>query len=218
MPKWKPEPIWPDSEVFIIGGGDSLRENGFDFNLLKDEKTIGCNSAYLLGAEICDICIFSDFKFFQHFGEELALFGGMVITNSSSMQGTNLDWLWVAGHQNHGLHYDALGYNGNTGSSALNLAVLLGAKKVYLLGFDMKLSPSGRPNWHHNKLIDKPSPQVYDRFKNGFAKVKKDWKDKFPDREIYNVTDDSDLEAFPKISFTKFWKERTTNGMDSGKY
>ena len=53
MPIWIPQEKWKDEDVFIIGGGDSLRT--FNFDVLKDELTIGCNTAFSLGSDICKI-------------------------------------------------------------------------------------------------------------------------------------------------------------------
>jgi len=69
MPVWQPTNDWQDQEVFIIGGGDSLRN--FDWELLKEERTIGCNDAYKLGPEICKICIFGDVSWFKENESEL---------------------------------------------------------------------------------------------------------------------------------------------------
>ena len=131
----------------------------------------------------------------------------LVFTNCSQLLHTRIPWLWTLLRKSSGLHTDALGWNGSTGATAINLALLLGAKRVYLLGFDMKLSVKGTPNWH-DKLIDKPSATIYFKFKEGFVHVARDLSSKFPGREVVNVTDDSDLNVFPKISVEAFWMKR----------
>lgn len=50
------------------------------------------------------------------------------------MEGLSLDPLWIRG-------------GGNSGYQAVNLAVHLGAKKIVLIGFDMKGS-GGKVHWH----------------------------------------------------------------------
>ena len=212
MPKWIPEKLWLGRDVFIVGGGDSLRN--FDWEILKKEFVIGCNTAYTLGKEICDICVFGDVKWFTgnskgFKGHKLQLekYKGAVFTNAPALQNTTIPWVWTMPRETKGLHTNALGWNANTGSIAVNLALLLGAKRIFLLGFDMHLSKKGNPNWH-DKVIDKPRKDVYQRFINGFLRVAEDLKKKFPDVEVFNVTSDSDLEVFPKIDFDKFWMER----------
>jgi len=206
MPKWTPEKKWNGQDVFIIGGGNSLEQ--FDWKLLKNENTIGCNDAFRHGIEICKICVFGDVKWFQSFESELARYKGVVFTSCQQLQRTNLPWLWFMSRRAFGLYENALGWNGNTGAAAVNLALLLGAKRIFLLGFDMHLSKDNKPNWHQNRL-NKPNKNIYSKFLKGFGKLVTDLK-KFPDVEIINVTDDSSLNLFPKIGVIEFWKGRKT--------
>ncbi len=205
MPRWTPEAKWQDQDVFIIGGGHSLEP--FDFNLLKSELTIGCNNAYQYGSEICKICFFGDKKWWTAHKERLEQFKGAVFTNVSQLQKDKTSWLWIMGREQRGLSYTALGWNNNTGAGAVNLALLLGAKKVFLLGFDMHLSKNGRPNWH-DELLDKPNKNIYPRFLKGFQRLANDLESKFPNREIINITDNSSLDLFPKIGVKDFWDKR----------
>jgi hypothetical protein len=207
MPKWNLQLDWKDKDIFIIGGGASLK--GFDWNLLRSELTIGCNGNFILGPEICKICFFGDYKFFRKYVQELSNFAtkGIVVTNHQKFLKCCPDWLHVFPRTAHGLHTDSLGWNSNTGASAINLALLFGAKKVYLLGFDMKLSKEKKNNWH-DKGVDRANAAVFRTFLRNFVYVCKDWKSKFADREIINITDDSELNCFPKIGVKEFWEKR----------
>jgi uncharacterized Rossmann fold enzyme len=206
MPSWVPEKVWDNQEVYIIGGGKSLEH--FDWNLLKDKFVIGCNDAYKLGSFICDICVFGDAKWFDFHKQELVHYKGTVFTNNSRLHKKSpVTWLWTMRREGSGLHLDALGWNFSTGALAVNLALLLGAKKIYLLGFDMKLSKDGDNNWHPNKL-DKPNKTLFPKFVKGFLRVKADLEKKFADVEVFNITDDSDLNVFPKIGVKEFWSTK----------
>ena len=207
MPIWIPQEKWKDEDVFIIGGGDSLRT--FNFDVLKDELTIGCNTAFSLGSDICKICIFGDQKWYAHFLKDLPKYEGVLFTNAPQLKKASLriPWLWYINRKERGLHFDALGWNGNTGASAINLALLLGAKRVFLLGFDMHLSSIGRPNWHDD-IIDKPNENCYVRFLSKFKRVEVDLKKKFPNREVINISDSSGLDLFPIVGVDEFWKNR----------
>lgn len=207
MPRWTPEAKWEGEDVFIIGGGDSLREQGFDWSLLEEELTIGCNSAFTLGEKVCKICIFGDAKWFRKYQSELQKFKGIVFTNVSQLYRTKLNWLWTMPRKGKGLSATALGWNSNTGAAAINLALILGAQQIFLLGFDMHLSKEGRSNWHNN-LMGKQKKAVYEKFIEAFTRVSIDLKKLFPGREVINITDDSDLDIFPKISCKQFWSER----------
>lgn len=205
MPHWIPEAKWKDEDVFIIGGGESLK--GFDWSLLKDELTVGCNSAFTLGEEICKICIFGDAKWFNKYQSELQEYKGVLFTNASQLRNTRLSWLWTMPRKGKGLGVNALGWNTNTGAAAINLALILGAQRIFLLGFDMHLSKDGKSNWH-NRLMGKQKEIVYEKFIEGFTRVSIDLKKLFSDREVINVTDNSDLDIFPKVSCKQFWNER----------
>ena len=212
MPRWVPVETWKDLDVFIIGGGNSLRN--FDWNLLKDECTIGCNSAFIHGSEICNICIFGDTKWFNKFKGELNHFDGLVFTSHREYMYSKIEWLWWLPRKPKGLSKKELGWNKNTGSNAINLALILGAKRVYLLGFDMKLLDPKCPNWHDRLIhkLDIFNAELYKRFNKGFKEVARCLPRAFPGSQIINVTDDSNLDAFPKISLKDFWKERKRNG------
>jgi len=217
MPLWKPEPILKDQEVFIIGGGPSLRS--FDWSLLENENTIGCNNAFRLGPKVCKICVFVDRKFIfdapnhprKGFYDELAKFPGTVITNDSQLKTRHEPWILWMQRRPRGLHYDALGFNANCGATAINVALLLGATTIYLLGIDMHLGESKEPNWHEH-LIDKPSEEVYGRMLASFGWVRKDLELKFPGRKVFNVNANSNLNIFPKLDPKTFWEERRKNG------
>jgi hypothetical protein len=211
MPIWNPEPIWKDQDVFIIGGGNSLRVDAFNWNLLVPEFTVGCNDAYLLGADICKVCVFGDLSWFNSHKDKLASYEGRVFTNDSHLYGVKAyPWLWTMKRTPQGLHTDALGWNENTGAVAINLALLLGTKRIFLLGYDMKRI-QGKANWHDDNVRPAATkPHIYEGFARSFRYVVRDWKAKFSDREIVNVTRDSALppSAFPWVDPDVFWKER----------
>ena len=209
MPRWTPKAEWKGQDVFIIGGGDSLRD--FDWLLLHRELTIGCNNAYTHGSRVCKICLFGDNKWFEDpkykHKEKLAQFKGVVFTCSPHLLHSKIPWLWTVPREKQGLRTNALGWNGNTGASAVNLALILGAKRVFLLGFDMQLSDGGKPNWHDD-LIDKTNPDAYRRFLKHFRKVAADLPVRFPGRKIININANSALDLFPKLNPDSFWVER----------
>jgi hypothetical protein len=212
---WQPEKLWSGKEAFIIGGGRSLRD--FDFDLLIDEKTIGCNNAYTFGPEICNVLIFGDAKWLKVHERGVAEYvdkGGFVVTNATQLANSSLVWLHWMRRRPKGLHFDAIGWNKSTGTAAINLALLFGATTVYLLGFD-RYFKKGKPNWHDH-LIDAPKAQTYDGMNYADTYVKKDLAKKFPDCTVINVTDHSDLNVWPKVPFTGFWeKRRESVGCDS---
>lgn len=213
MPQWTIDPVWKDAEVIIIGGGNSLRD--FKWDRIKDESTIGVNAAYHLGQGVCSVVVFGDRKFFVQNKRDLANYGGPVFTNCRRLLDDPTPWLFSVPRKPEGLHHDALGWNGNTGATAINLAFLLGATRVFLLGFDMMPGERGKNNWHDHyqdprKQTEKQMKRghPYDRFLGGFHAVHRDWKEKFSDREIINVSNDSALRIFPVVPVQEFLKGR----------
>ena len=142
MPKSPPLPDWSGRDVFVIGGGPSLTD--FDFNLLRGRCAIGCNQAFRKGAEICQICAFGDNDFWEACGQELEGFGGWVATCYPVPEKT--PWLARYARQDDGLAFGpTLAWNGHTGALCTNLALSLGALRVFLLGMDMDCAVGG-PN------------------------------------------------------------------------
>lgn len=195
---------WNGEDAYIIGGGSSL--HNFNWELLKSYNTIGCNDAYKHGSEICKICVFGDFSWWGKHKERLEKYNGIVVTNTEALAIDKPAWVNFFPREPKGLFRNALGWNGNTGAVALNLAIILGAKRIYLLGFDMGIV-RGKTNWH-NEVIhpDAVLPSSYQMFLDKWKYVLEDLKNKFPNREVVNVNDNSKLFGVPTIGTKTFWK------------
>jgi hypothetical protein len=197
--KWTPEREWPDADVYLIGGGPSLRE--FDWRRLEGRRTIGCNSAFIHGPNVCHLCLFSDQPWFARYEEELFAYfkqGGCVATQCEYVP-PNLSWVLCLPRTMKGLTTDGslyYGYGGSTGASAIHLALLLGARRVFLLGYDGKLSKEGDSNWHQ-RLVEKPNPTVYLKFNEAWYQIARTHRQIFPGTEIYNTNRDSAITQFP---------------------
>ena len=71
----------------------------------------------------------------------------------------------------------------------------------------MQLAEDGTANWHPN-MIDPPDASIYPKFLEGFMRMKVELTKKYPELEIMNITDRSDLNEFPKIGVKEFWDNR----------
>ena len=91
MPMWTPKPVWKGHDVYIIGGGASLR--GFPWGCLRNKHVIGINFAHRLGSDIVDFCVFCDVLFYRCCKEELERFDGMVVANVSHKECLTDPWL-----------------------------------------------------------------------------------------------------------------------------
>jgi len=200
---WNPQPTWAGEDAYLIGGGSSLK--GFDFNTLKGKHVLGCNDAAFLGPEIVEYCIFCDSGWFNKNKEfAQAHFSGRSITNSPTLLNLKAEWLLQMHRVKMGLHEDGhLGFNYSTGAAAINLAVVLGATRVFLLGYDLCRNGEGQSHWH-DKNPKITQDRSFERFQLGFAAVRKDLP-RYPLVQVWNVTDGSSrLECFEKLSFQDF--------------
>lgn len=199
MHRWVPSQEWRGEDAYIIGGGPSLRY--FYWDHLRGKNTIGCNSAFLLGHDIVKILLFADIHWWRKIGEKgTESFGGRVVGCSDKrIRKETCPWLLIMDRQDDGLGRDRLAFNSNTGAMAVNLALILGARRVFLLGFDMKLGDGGRANWHDLRC-EPPQKTVYSRFIRGFDSLAGALPEVFPGCEVWNVTNDSDLNSFPKVT------------------
>jgi lipopolysaccharide biosynthesis glycosyltransferase len=187
------EPIWEGEDCWILGGGPSIK--GLNLSLLDDKKVLGVNDGYLF--DCCDICYFGDTIWWKHHKEGIVEWGKPLFS-TSSVHDPSINHLGVV---TKGLTQakDKLGWNQNSGFAAINLAIHLGAKRIYLVGYDMNFGTEGESNWHEN--IRKVAKNSYDVFLRNQKRVAEDAKNKFPEVQIINTNPDSRLSAFPKITF-----------------
>lgn len=139
-----PVDVWAGEPCFVVGGGPSL--SGFDFAALENAgRIIAVNAAYRT-LPFADVLFFSDKRFNEWNHDEPAFvdFAGEVISTHRGLLKGRPDIRQIRNVP--GPVSDAPdGLAGrSSGSRALNLAYLLGAAPIYLLGFDMR--PNG--NWH----------------------------------------------------------------------
>ena len=229
---WKVPRIWEGGECWIIGGGPSVTKQ---FNIpvklvqqirdkelsihsfspymsfLHDKHVIGVNLALFLG-DWLDIIFFGDYNFYLRHLYPLRDYPGIKVFGNPKgknpeFQREGIKFLGRDMEHPHGLTKDnqKISWNSNSGAASINLAIHLGIKKIYLLGFDMFIDKHNQ-HWHNqyrteqiererqNKTIKLP----FSRHLKGFpliAKQAKKWG-----IEIINVSPDSEINNFPKIS------------------
>lgn len=143
---------WAGRRAFVVGGGPSLR--GFDFSLLRGEAWIGCNVASRFAPPVA---LANDRRVVESF------WAPVDFPNPHVPLDTHLCWLateawtppahvqkipvahpprWTASLA------DGLVNGPTTGLTALHLADVLGASRIYLLGFDLVDDGGMAKNWH----------------------------------------------------------------------
>ena len=227
---WQVPRMWEDDDVWIIGGGPSVaKQFGIPdevvdsvikgtspasvyspyMSYLHDRHVIGINVAYLLGDWI-DMVFFGDIGFFLKHQHGLAKFPNLKVSCHPQMA----KYSWVKHTPRDGNHPKGISdnpqmasWNGNSGAAAISIAANAGAKRIMLLGFDMKLDENKMQHWHDyygkvesRKTRDprKPTHLPFDRHLRGFEQIAKDAKRR--GIEILNVNPDSAINEFPKYT------------------
>jgi hypothetical protein len=225
---WKVPRIWDGGEVWIIGGGPSLPKQ---FNIpdeivrkvfageaplntysnymtpLHKKHVIGVNVAYLLGNWV-DMVFFGDSGFFLKHLHGLARYSGIRITCHSDVK--KYDWVkfMARDRKAHGLSSspEMICWNNNSGAASINVAVHTGAKRIILVGFDMKLSTDAHQHWHNAygkgainmKDARKMMKLPFQRHLRGFPDIARDAKKL--GIEILNASPDSAIQDFKKVT------------------
>lgn len=193
--------IVPNGAALIIGGGVSVNEFPVG-DFVSKYFTLGVNDSFLLDKDI-DVCWFGDAPWFESRLEKLLEFKGEVWTCHSSFH-DHPTVKYVPKGKAMGIDLNRISWNRNSGASAINLAVLMGAKKILLAGFDLKLGKEGQANWHnnYNRSPFENMEEQYKRWDMAFKVVSVDAQ-KYG-IEIINLNQDSALEYFPKADWKTY--------------
>ena len=211
-------------EIYIIGGGSSLKD--FDFSRLDGKNTIAVNMA-ALDVPNPTYCITADSTIFKKVQE--GYFKGVDTTWVLITNPNHCSMKWQDGKfvSNHGFVYnlfcvnmvirnadvEGIGFDFkdfktgyNSGFSGFQLAVLLGYKKIYLLGFD--LVTTSQCHYHDRYKGRKIKKASFDKYYDNFVLALKRIKDE-TDIEVFSCSSISLLnKMIPLVSLGSITKER----------
>lgn len=191
-------PAWATKPAVIIASGPSL----------ADEQLAHVHEAQLAGrchtivvnntaerAPWATAIYFGDFTAIRYYRPRLekACTGEWVTQCRAAAERWKLTLLKASADK--GISLERVHMNGNSGAQALNVAAAFGARRILLLGFDMKPASDGRAHWfgqHPAPLIQK---QLYADWLHKFEAIAKDTK--ALDIEVINCTPDSALTLYP---------------------
>ena len=180
----------------IIAGGPSLTRA--DVALVEESGTymIGINCAYQISGQL-NILYACDAAFWN---EHYTKINGVV---KISLEKTKYkDVFHLENDGTHGVSdcFPKVKTGGNSGYQAINLAYLLGFKKIILLGYDMKIT-AGRVHWHGN----------HEKLNNPNDNVIKNWISNYKDLaallaarniQVINASRDTALDCFIQVELT----------------
>jgi hypothetical protein len=187
----KVSPIFKGETVYLIGGGPSLKE--FDFTLLEGKNVIAINKAFLYYKN-ADVLYWTDNRFYTWFQKEIDLFKGIKVTNKNTPLKDDVTNLRDTGKIGLETKPDSIRHGNNSGYAAINLAFLMGAKTIILLGFDMGIL-HGQSHFHKGYNI-KANPNIY---KNNMIPFFNTLVDPLKEHnvKIWNTNKNSNLKCFP---------------------
>ncbi|KKN45612.1 hypothetical protein LCGC14_0681220 [marine sediment metagenome] len=163
--QWQVPRIWQGKEVYIVGGGPSIEK--LKVAELSGKRIIVANNSYRLFPD-AHYCFFMDYhEWYVHHKKELReTFKGNLVSCHHKFQ-QDPDVLYLASNGSKGLTRKPGGItNGNnSGTAAINLAFLLGATTIILIGFDMRMV-DGSHNYHNECFRTKSVPE--DIYKSSF--------------------------------------------------
>lgn len=225
---WRIPNIWDGGECWIIGGGPSMpRQFGIPETLIEsvldrqespeayspylapihDKHVLGINTAFMLGTWV-DIVLFGDAGFYFRNRKALDAFPNLRVACSPELRRSNKTYQLKHAPRDGGKPLGItkrkyhLSWNMNTGAAGINLAHHLGAKRIYLLGFDMSLANHNTQHWHSQyrpkgtRMHPKKLP--FQKHLRGFPEIARDAKRL--GIEIINVSPDSAIRDLPKVS------------------
>ena len=157
--------LWPDATVVCIATGPSLTAE--DVNACRGQRVIVVNDAHR-AAPWADVLYSSDQNWYE-FHAGVPEFPGLKFGIQPLKPPA--DWrvtvLRNTGDRGLETHPAGLRTGTNSGASAINLAVHLGARRILLLGYDMGFVPGTRSHYfgeHPSQLRSARVPEQYRPF------------------------------------------------------
>lgn len=254
--RWEATEIWDDTDCFIIGGGHSIskvfgvpedlipirKEEFIEFGnylkpYLQEKNVIGVNLSAFLGDWV-DVAYWGDTDTYLHYKGWFDAFGGLKVASAGKFTNSrykSIKCLEKSSSKGFFTDNKKLTWAGfNSGAAAINLAYYLGARRIFLLGFDMYTALDGRVHWHGgypdktqnftNKdaamgKVPKRSKATpaYKRHLKGFSPIANSIQDMDLGIGVINLSPDSIIKEFPVQSFWDYFdKEQKVQEDDYG--
>ncbi len=194
---WDVPRIWQDETVFILAGGPSL--NQFRDVDWAGRNIISINNSWEF-TPYTSVLYFCDKKWWVKNGDLVKKdFKGQYIVTLSDVQDELVMNLKNTGRT--GLEttvQNGIRHGMNSGYQAINLAFLFGARRIVLLGYDMKLGPNEDTHWHagHGAPSARVKHQLNKVFLPQFRALVKPLT--VFGVEVFNATPDSALTLWPE--------------------
>lgn len=194
---------WAGAVVVAIGGGPSLSLEQIRtcWRMRSKVKTIAINDAIRL-APWADMLYFCDKQWFKWHRDRVLKFaksGRLVVTlENQDLQKQIPGLVCMKNDGERGFSQDpgSLRNGRNSGYQVLHLAAHLRAKKVILLGYDMKKCETGKTHWFGDHPVG-GAPGRFDSYRKLFGDLVVPLANLGV--EVVNATPESGLDVFPMV-------------------
>lgn len=197
---WLPD--WSGAACAILACGPSLDQREVDL-LNGRVKIIAINRAYEL-APFADVLYGCDRRFWNHNYKEENFGNGLLVSQTHAgeplREGVELKYFDIVLGDKMIFDEKKIGSGANGGFQSINAAYHFKAKKIILLGFDMKWSEKLHFHGKHEPPLNNPSKNIFGRWKNGIESNSKELSNRGV--EVLNCCLDSGLDCFEKIKLT----------------
>jgi len=182
--------MWKGATVVLAASGPSQNKSDLDYCCGK-ARLIAINTTYRL-VPCADILYACDRQWWDHYKPTFA--GWCVTRDEKAARRHNLVHMPSARRDGLSLTWPTIHEGENSGYQALNLAVLLGARRIVLTGYDM----GGVGHWHgqHRGGLRNPDERNFARWRDRFATTLADLER--AGAQVINCTRDTALTCFPR--------------------
>jgi hypothetical protein len=198
--------IWSGETVAIFAGGPSLTQADVDACRAAGCRMLAIKDAIRMAPD-ADVLYSGEVRWWRHYGDGLSFTGlryGIESASPGPAVAVGLGPWGVTFLRNTGplgLETDPTGLRTgkNSGYQAVNLAVHLGARRIVLLGYDMK-PVNGQDHWFGPQpYVHAPIP--YAAFHECFATIVEPLQ--ALGVEVINASPGSSLTAFPRVTLAQ---------------
>lgn len=193
------ERIWPDETIVVLASGPSLTQA--DVDACRGRRVIAVKDAVRL-APWADVLYFAGVgvgSWWKTYTTLIRSFAGLKFTLEPKAEAL-APMLRNTGML--GLETDPTGlrHGRNSGYQAVNLAVHVGARRIVLLGFDMRRDANNRSHFFGEHAYH-TVPSQYDMFTRCFDSMIAPLQ--VLGVEVLNATRDTALTSFPRVSLAE---------------
>lgn len=188
-----------DNTVIIIAGGPSLTKADIKRAEGSGYPIMGINNAYLICGKLSYLYACEKKWWNRHYEQvkDLPYRKFILEETLDKVHEPGVEQMKNAGEEGLSKNWPEIYHGKNGGYQAINLAVLLGFKRLILLGYDMQ-ETYGKVHWHGlHEGLNNPSEKQFREWRKYYNRLAPKLKD--TGIEVINATRKTALDCFEKV-------------------